>query len=273
MTPFNVMRSTPEPADEPAPDSAPLRVSQQTALESGFPPARDVLGAREGAAEALGQLELVLVDATRAEANLGLLLRGLKHLGDGAGAAREANASMIQELELLRARVARLHEHETVLEKRVQMLENALDAAALEHRSWVAQEDAFLEELLDDQEQKLISLQRERELERVELERTIDELRLQRDQARTEATRLAYERDRAVAMLSDPTPDQAPRKTPPSRGATPSTPLGALKLGKPVLPSKPDPASRPLVGYSLSGEQVSEERIDPAQRSSRPSRT
>ncbi len=88
--------------DEPSPDSGNLRVSPRTALESGIPPARDRLTRGSDSNAAIEQLELVLVESTRAEANLGLLLRGLKHLSAGASAAQEANAVLMQELEALR---------------------------------------------------------------------------------------------------------------------------------------------------------------------------
>src|SRR6188472_2591278 len=93
-----------ESNDEPGPDSGNLRVSLNTAHESGIPPARDRL-LRGDADAALQQLELVLVESTRAEANLGLLIRGLKHLAAGAASAQEANTILMQELEALRDRL------------------------------------------------------------------------------------------------------------------------------------------------------------------------
>src|SRR5690349_911928 len=81
------------------PDSGHLSVSKKTAYESGIPPARERLGRSDETSEALEQLELALVESTRAEANLGLLLRGLKHLASGASAAQQANAQLTKELD------------------------------------------------------------------------------------------------------------------------------------------------------------------------------
>jgi hypothetical protein len=69
---------------EASPDSSNLRVSKKTAFESGIPPARERLARNADTEQALEQLELVLVESTRAEANLALMLRGLKRLAGGA---------------------------------------------------------------------------------------------------------------------------------------------------------------------------------------------
>jgi chromosome segregation ATPase len=245
-------------SDEPSPDSGNLRVSQKTAFESGIPPARDRL-ARAGDSEAaLDQLELVLVESTRAEANLGLLLRGLKHLASGASAAQEANAVLVQELEGLRIRMAKVYERESLLQQRVNALENALDSAARERESWLVQEDAFLLGLLDEHEQKVFEIERNHERRLGELDLTLDELRQQRDNARAEVLRMTYERDAAVALLNEPVASTERAESPPSPGVV----LGSLKLTKPALRSKPEASERPLVGYSMAASEVAEERLD-----------
>lgn len=194
------------------------------------------------------QLELALVESTRAEANLNLLLRGLKHLAAGASAAQEANAILMQELEGLRTRMGEAYENEALLAQRVQTLENALDAATRERQSWLVQEDAFLAGLLDEHEQKLFELERQHERKLADMDLAFDELRRQYEASKTEVQQLIYERDAAVALLSEP---------PPSSVATPVPGAGAQVLGSiqlqqvPVLRPKPDLASRPLVGYSL----------------------
>ena len=251
--------------DEASPDSGNLRVSQNTAFESGIPPARDRLARNSDTEQALEQLELVLVESTRAEANLGLLLRGLKHLVAGTSAAQEANALLLQELESLRFRVGKVYAHESVLQKRVQLLENALDGAARERESWLVQEDAFLVELLDDHEQKLASIARAQDRRLAELDRSMDELRQQRDIARTEVTRLIYERDAAVALLNEPI--ASTERTPSAPPASViRSPLGSVKLPKPALKSKPDISSRPIVGYSVVHEDVATERSESSSR-------
>jgi hypothetical protein len=251
------------------PDSANLSVSKKTAYESGIPPARERLARSDETGEALEQLERVLVESTRAEANLGLLLRGLKHLAAGAGAAQQANTQLTKELDALRTRVARAYESETVLRKRVQLLENALNASALEQRTWLDQEDAFLAELLTDHEQKLTGLQLLHDRRLAELDRALDELRHQRDIARTEVMRLIYERDAAVALLNEPI--ASTERTPTPAPASPNrTTLGSVKL--PALKSKPAASSRPLVGYSVKSEGVAEERLGGSKLSTRPPR-
>jgi len=256
--------------DEPAPDSANLRVSLNTAHESGIPPARERLARRSDSDAAIEQLELVLVESTRAEANLGLLVRGLKHLAAGASAAQEANAILAQELESLRRHLGKVYERETLLQQRVQTLENALDGAARERESWLVQEDAFLAGLLDEHEQKLFEIGRQNERKLAEMDLAFDELRRAHDNVKTEVMRLTYERDAAVALLNEPV--ATPERTPSPTAPTSSSRLGSVKLPKPVLKPKPDVSSRPLVGYSMAGDQVAEEHVDQTRPTSRPPR-
>ena len=257
------------PQEEAGPDSGDLRVSLKTAHESGIPPARDRLARSADTEQAIEQLEMVLVESTRAEANLGLLLRGLKHLASGADAAREANALLLHELETLRTRVAKVYENERVLQKRVQTLQNALDAAARERASWLLQEDAFLAELLDDHEHQLLGVQHVHDRRLAELDRAFDELRQQRDLARTEVTRLIYERDAAVALLNEPIASTERTPSPPTP-ASGSRTLGSVKL--PALKSKPAASSRPLVGYSVVHEDVAQPRPASSKPGTRPPR-
>ncbi len=217
-----------QPAEgEAGPDSGNLRVSLQTAYESGIPPARDRLSRSTDSDAALEQLEMVMVESTRAEANLGLLLRGLRHLTTGASAAQEANAVLMQELEALRIRISKVYESESLLKQRVQSLENAVDSSVRERESWLAQEDAFLVGLLDDHEQKLFDVERKHERHLAELDLALEEMRLQRDGARSDATRMIYERDAAVALLNEPiaSTEREPSPLPPSSGGY-SSPAG-----------------------------------------------
>lgn len=259
-------------------DSGELRVSLNTAHESGIPPARQRLALRSDSDGALEQLELVLVESTRAEANLGLLLRGLKHLAAGATAAQEANAVLVQELELLRTRLSKVYENESLLQQRVSLLENAIDAAARERASWLVQEDAFLAGLLDEHEEKIFDVERQHERRLAELDLAFDELRLQYEGAKIEVQRLTYERDAAVALLNEPLesePSPSPsaplasgvRLPPPLPSSSASTSssssglrLGSVKLEKPALKSKPDASSKPLGGYSMTADDTDDER-------------
>jgi regulator of replication initiation timing len=245
-------------------------VSLKTAYESGIPPARERLARSTDSDAALDQLELVLVESTRAEANLGLLMRGLKHLAAGAGAAQEANAILVQELEGLRARMSKVYESESLLQKRVQTLENALDATARERESWLVQEDAFLAGLLDEHEQNVFEIGRVHERKLAELDLAFDELRRQYDNSKTEVLRLTYERDAAVALLNEPvaSTERTPSPTPPSAGRM----LGGARLPKPVLKQKPELSSRPIVGYSMASDDILEEHLDSAKINPRPPR-
>jgi hypothetical protein len=246
----------PEGADsrrEPTPDSGNLRVSLKTASESGIPPARDRFARISDSNAAIDQLELVLVESTRAEANLGLLVRGLKHLSAGAAAAQEANAVLLQELEALRSRLSKIYESESLLKQRVQSLENVIDASVRERESWLVQEDAFLAALLDEHEQKVFEVERQHERKLAELDLSFDELRREHESARTEVMRLTYERDAAVALLNEPV---ATTERTPSPSLAPR--LGSASL-PPVSTSKPELASRPIAGYSVVGEQADDE--------------
>jgi hypothetical protein len=258
----------PEGADskhEPSPDSSNLRVSLKTAYESGIPPARERLARSTDSDAALDQLELVLVESTRAEANLGLLMRGLKHLAAGAGAAQEANAVLVQELEALRSRMSKVYESESLLKQRVQTLENVIDVTTRERESWLVQEDAFLASLLDEHEQKVFELERAQERKLAEMDLAFDELQRERENTRTEVMRLTYERDAAVALLNEPV--ASTERTP-----SPVGHLGSVKLPKPLLKPKPDIASRPVVGYSLVSDDLEDERLSntPTSRPPRP---
>jgi hypothetical protein len=246
-------------SEEVGPGSSNLRVSTKTAHESGIPPARDRLARSLDTEAALEQIENVLVQSTRGEANMSLLLRGLQHLSSGANAAREAHAVLLRELEVLRARVARVYEHEKVLLQRVRSLEGALEAAARERDSWLLQEDAFLVELLEEHEQKLLATHRAHDRRLAELDQALDELQKQRDLARTEVTRLLYERDAAVALLNEPIASTERTPSPPP-SSTLRSPLGSVKL--PPLKSKPVASSRPVVGYSVVHEDVARDRPD-----------
>jgi hypothetical protein len=239
--------------DEPSPDSGNLRVSLKTAFESGIPPARERLARASESNAAIDQLELVLVESTRAEANLGLLMRGLKHLSAGAAAAQEANSVLMQELEALRGRLGKVYESESLLKQRVQSLENVIDASVRERESWLVQEDAFLAGLLDEHEQKLFDVERQHERKLAELDLSFDELRRERENARTEVMRLTYERDAAVALLNEPVASTERTPSPSSASR-----LGSVKL-PPILKPKPELASRPVAGYSLVSDQAEDE--------------
>lgn len=252
------------------PDSGPLRLSLSTAHQSGIPPVRERLSVRGDSDAALQQLERALVEGTRAEANLVLLQRGLKHLAEGASAAQEANAVLVHELEALRSRMSRVYENETLLQQRVVALENALDVATREREAWLVQEDAFLAGLLDEHEQKLFEVERKHERELAELDLAFDELRLQYEGAKVDVQRLTFERDAAVALLNEPHSTAEPSPSAPLASSVRLPPplqlserpqssgswLGRLKLE----PGSPPHEAASLGGYSMSPDSGDDER-------------
>jgi hypothetical protein len=109
-------------------------------------------------------MEAALAECTRAEANLGSLLRGLSHLTAGATAARDANVTLLNELDTMRTLLDRSNEYELRLRHRVEMLEQALETAereaSLARALLIEQEDLFLVELLTDHERQIAALER-----------------------------------------------------------------------------------------------------------------
>jgi hypothetical protein len=269
---------------EQVPDSSPLRVSLNTQLESGIPPARlredrESLKVRERALSLTGgvdHLDLALVEVARTEANMGLLLRGLKHLENGAIAAREANTELMHELDALRTHLARSHDEEQAMRFRMGQLEQLLDVirheTTRERAFLIEQQDLFLLEIMNDHERQLSELQR---LARAAAARAsgsaeMAELIAQRDQAREYATRCERERDLAWHELA--TGQGAPVSVPPATlrrspapPAMPSTEtssgfsksgaaaIGSISLRAVQVPAPSLSAERPASGYSRPG--------------------
>ncbi len=275
---------------ERVPDSSPLRVSTNTALESGIPPARLreernalVVQDRELSLDTgVERAELALASVTRTEANLGLLIRGLKHLAAGANAAREANTELIHELDQLRTHLSRSEEQEQALRFRMTQLEQLLDVirseSGRERAFLIEQQDLFLVEIMNDHERQIADLRRQvqdagtRRIESSEL----SELTAQRDQARDYATRCERERDAAWQELASavPGPQSSPavtlRRPPSAPDASASSKSAASAIGSislravpvpsqssPVASSAPTP-QRSGTGYSLSGDDLGE---------------
>jgi hypothetical protein len=226
---------------EPAPDSSPLRVSLNTQFESGIPPARLRDVSLAGGVE---RLELTLASVARSEANLGLLIRGLKHLAASAIAAREANTELTHELDALRAHLTRSNEEEHALRFRMGQLEQLLDVirheTTRERAFLIEQQDLFLVEIMSDHDRQLAELRRslkEGAARSFDVrQRELEELTAQRDQAREYATRCERERDAAWLELSaseaTPVPATSRRHdTPPAettrRPTSPPLPIAA----------------------------------------------
>jgi hypothetical protein len=250
---------------ELAPDSSALRVSLDTQFESGIPPARlrpePTLSAGEE------RLELALAEVSRTEANLGQLLRGLKHLASGAAPAREANRELCHELDELRAHLVHVNEQETALRYRMAQLEQLLDLvrheAARERRFLIEQQDLFLVEIMTEHEQTTAELRRgllEAASRKVEA-RELAELTAQRDQAREYALRCERERDLAWQELATAASPTTPSPPPKSEAGTASksgaTPIGAIALKAVTTGSQIPDTDRQPTGYSLSGDELS----------------
>jgi len=277
MAPENAETQSASPARsdsvEPAPDSRPVRVSPNVQLESGIPPARE----RHGNATHLGdeltledgvqRMETALANAVRTEANLGLLMRGLKHLAVGAEAARAANTELMHELDELRAELTRSQGEEHALRFRMHQLEQLLTLIRHETTSerefLIEEQDRFLREVLTDHERQVDELRgrlRETDQSKSEAEQ-IAELTAQRDQAREYATRCERERDLAWEEL-------ATGIAPPTERMQRS-PSGAAAIGAISLRSVPVAASekkdeervekRSGTGYSVAGEDIGKE--------------
>jgi hypothetical protein len=257
----------------PGPGSSRLRVSPNTLFESGIPPARERTQAPaersleleltlDGGVE---RLEAALTNAVRTEANLGLLLRGLKHLLGSAQTARAANDELMHELEELRHHLTRSHEDEHALRFRMSQLEQMLDVVrhetSRERAFLIEQQDLFLVEIMNDHDRQLDELRqrlRESSQNKAEAHR-LEELTAQRDQAREYATRCERERDLAWQELAAAAvPAERVQRSPSA-----ATAIGSINLRSVAVPASSaatdsERAERPATGYSVSGEDVSE---------------
>jgi hypothetical protein len=264
-------------AVEPLPDSRPLRVSLNTPLESGIPPARErhdsdhALLAELTLGDGLQRMEAALANAVRTEANLGLLTRGLKHLASGAEAARTANAQLSHELDELRSDLARSREEEHSLRFRTTQLEQLLALVRRETTSerefLIEEQDRFLAEVLTDHERQLSDLrERLRQSHRSQSDADeISELIAQRDQAREYATRCERERDLAWQELA--TGVTTPKKAGPEqiqRSPSAAATIAAISLRSVAVaapsstPEGERSSERSGTGYSVSGDDVTE---------------
>lgn len=261
---------------EPGADSSPLRVSHDTRLESGVPPApqyrqsgdRSLTGVDLDLEDGVQRMEAALANAVRTEANLGLLTRGLKHLAASAEAARAANTELMHELDELRSELTRSQGEEHALRFRMLQLEQMLTLIRRETQSerdfLLEEQDRFLSQILTDHERQLEELQqRLRQSPSGQSDdRKIAELVAQRDQAREYATRCERERDLAWEELASgiAPPTERMQRSPSGAAA-----IGAIALRSVSVPAageKTDAersSERSATGYSLSGEDVSDE--------------
>jgi hypothetical protein len=266
-------------AVEPAPESRPFHLSLNTQFESGIPPA----GQRHGSGSAalfgrelsledgIQRMNAALGDAVRTEVNIGLLMRGLKHLTAGAEAARTANTKLLLQLDELRTHLTHSQEEEHALRFRMHQLERILNLigheTAREREFLIEQQDQFLLEILTDHERQLDAMRAGAWHEQQSNAQKIEELIAQRDQAREYATRCERERDLARQELAAGI--ATPHKSPVApehgqRGPSPETALASLNLRSapvPVSGTEPDTersSERPATGGSSSRDDLGE---------------
>jgi len=285
---------------ETVPASRPLRVTLDTQLESGIPPARlgcesepaapfgadlppghasDVdlpLGLPLGLEHGVQRMEAALDNAQRTEANLGSLLRGLKHLASGAEAARIANTELLLELDELRTHLSRSQQEEHALRFRMSQLEQLLSVIrhdnARERTFLLEEQDRFLNEILTDHERQLSELRQSLRGSSSEASHVheIEELIVQRDQAREYATRCERERDLAWQELATgaaaPSIGGLAAAEPIQRSPSGAAAIGSIGLRTVAVPApSADPGNERArerfttsTGYSMSRDDISE---------------
>ncbi len=166
-----------------------------TQFESGIPPARQrdesasatLFSSELTLEDGLQRLEAALANVVRTEANLGSLMRGLKHLAAGAEAARTANTELMPRARRTARPPQPQQEEEHALRFRTSQLEQLLNVirheTSSEREFLIEQQDLFLVEILNDHERQLSDLRqrlRESSQDKVELQK-FQELIAQRD--------------------------------------------------------------------------------------------
>jgi len=105
------------------------------------------------------RMQLAIAAGSRAEASLSGLFRAIEHLSNGAGAAREANEQLTQELEILREMLGRANEQYLASKHKISLLELALERtrrdAERDRAFLIDQHDAFIIDLMDEHDGSL----------------------------------------------------------------------------------------------------------------------
>lgn len=107
-------------------------------------------------AQSDARVQAAIAASARAEASLSGLFRAIQHLGSGVGGAREANEVLTQELEALRDMLGAANEQQLAFKHKVALLEQVLDRtrkeAQRDQEFLTEQHDAFIVDLIDEQE-------------------------------------------------------------------------------------------------------------------------
>jgi hypothetical protein len=119
------------------------------------------------------RVQAAIAASARAEASLSGLFRAIQHLGMGVGGAREANDLLTHELEALRDMLGAANEQQLAYKQKILLLEQALDRARKdeqrERRFLLEQQDAFIVDLIDEQEAELARRDRDLDVLRTRL--------------------------------------------------------------------------------------------------------
>lgn len=110
-------------------------------------------------AQSDARVQAAIAASARAEASLSSLFRAIQSLDTGLGGAREANELLTRELEALREMVGAANEQQLGAKQKATLLEQALDRARKdaerEKQFLTEQHDAFIVDLMDEQEGEL----------------------------------------------------------------------------------------------------------------------
>ncbi len=151
-------------------------------------------------AQSDARVQSAIAASARAEASLSSLFRAIQSLDSGLGGAREANELLTRELEALREMVGAANEQQLAAKQKVTLLEQALDRARKdaerERQFLTEQHDAFIVDLLDEQEGELAR----RDAELHALHEELAGLRVKQ----AENERLASERSRELPTVPPP---------------------------------------------------------------------
>ncbi|MGC4090371.1 MAG: hypothetical protein QM756_21330 [Polyangiaceae bacterium] len=152
--------------DEAAMIEASLAASVAASAEFRVEPTRASgnSGVRPSPALLAVRIEAAMAASARTEATLTDLLRTAKFLSASIHAVRDANAALVEELEVLCAVVDGDHAERNALERRIQRLERVADdtgrEAAKERQFLLEEHDAFIASLVSDHERELKELRR-----------------------------------------------------------------------------------------------------------------
>jgi hypothetical protein len=160
---FPALRSLSGGSDSPA-DGAALDaffdpMSSSPTLPPATGPVRRPTPLPSLTAQSDQRVQAAIAASARAEASLSGLFRAIQHLGSGVGGAREANELLTQELEALRDMLGAANEQQLAFKQKVVMLEQTLERtrkeAERERVFLTDQHDAFIVDLMDEQEGEL----------------------------------------------------------------------------------------------------------------------